>query len=202
MFTYFKFFVFLLFPPAAFLLLLLVLPLPILITKKIINVCDAILFCKPHPYIPISLFWCVLILSFFTFYETYVDMKMAYVEYHSAKLVGNFDRALVRLMAEERNAWISGFAFVLWALLHRYRNLLKKYFDLIDMRTQYMNVPIRTHKCDDDLTTKLQEIQKVRYMKDYGMKGYGMTFNPKSEEIKSEEIKSEEIKSEETKKKE
>ena len=132
MITYFKVFVFLLFPPAAFLLTLLVLPLPIFMTKKIINVCDLFLFCRPHPYIPISLFWCVMILSLITFFETYADMKQASIDYVSSRKAGNFDRSLVRLMAEERNAWISGFATVLWVLLHRFRNLLKKYYNLMD----------------------------------------------------------------------
>lgn len=100
--------------------------------KKIIKLCDTVLFCQPHPYIPISLFWCVLILSFVTFIEMYLDLQSVREEYQSAKRVGNFDRSLARLMAEERNAWISGSALGLWILLHRYRSLLKKYHRLLD----------------------------------------------------------------------
>jgi hypothetical protein len=132
MMTYFKVFVFLLFPPAALLLTLLVLPFPLPVTKLIIRWCDKLLFWRPHPHIPLSLFWCVLALSFLTFAETFSDMGQAWTEYHESKKAGRSDRTLIRLMAEERNAWISGFAFVLWVLLHRFRNLLKQNHRLID----------------------------------------------------------------------
>jgi hypothetical protein len=132
MITYFKVFVFLLFPPAAFLISLLIIPFPTRVTKQIIKLCDAVLFCQPHPYVPISLFWCVLILSFFTFTEMYLGLQSIREEYQSAKKAGNFDRSLAKLMAEERNVWISGSAFGLWVILHRYRSLLKKYHNILE----------------------------------------------------------------------
>jgi hypothetical protein len=130
MISYFKVFVYLLFPPAALLITLLIIPFPTLITRKIIALCDSILFCRPHPYIPIPLFWCVLLLSFLTFMEMYNDLKLVRVDYEMAKKGGNFDKQLIKLMVEERNLWISGFAFVLWVLLYKLCYLLKAYYDL------------------------------------------------------------------------
>jgi hypothetical protein len=104
--------------------------------------CDAVLFCQPHPYpyLPISLFWCVLILSFVTFAEIYLGLHSIKEEYQSAKKAGNFDRSLARLMTEERNVWISGSTLGLWIILHRYRSLLKKYQGIVD---EYeLNLPI------------------------------------------------------------
>lgn len=62
----------------------------------------------------------------------YLDVQSMREEYQFSKRAGNFDRSLARLMAEERNAWISGSALGLWIILHRYRNLLKKYHRLLD----------------------------------------------------------------------
>ncbi len=149
MITYFKIFVFLLFPPAAFLIGLLIIPFPTDVTKKIIKLCDAILFFQPHPYVPISLFWCVLILSFVTFAEMYSRLQTIRQEYYFAKRAGSSDRVLARLMAEERNVWISGSAFGLWIILHRYRNLLKKYHKLQDYQ-----VPISTINFVRDVETR------------------------------------------------
>ena len=140
MITYFKIFVFFLFPPPAFLIGLLILPLPNSFIKKIIQLCDAVLFWNPHPYVPISLFWCVLILSLATFAEMYTGLQTVRSEYESAKRAGNYDRALVNLLAEERNAWISGSALGLWIILHRYRNLLKKYHRLVDNGVESLKV--------------------------------------------------------------
>ena len=42
------------------------------------------------------------------------------------------DRLLIRLLAEERNSWISGCCLTLWLGVHRYRSLLKKYYKLDD----------------------------------------------------------------------
>ena len=54
-------------------------------------------------------------------------------EYQQAKEVGgDRHRSHVKLLAEQRNAWISGFAFVLWVILHRYRSLLKQNYRLQD----------------------------------------------------------------------
>ena len=127
MISYFKIFVFVLFPPAAFLMILLILPFPDFITKQIIKLCDGFLFCQPHPYIPLSLFSCVLIISLVTFIEMQMELQQVNEQYIFAKRGGNFDKSLIKLMAEERNAWISGSALGLWILLHRYCTLLKKY---------------------------------------------------------------------------
>ena len=81
-----------------------------------------------------------MILSLVTFFETYADMKQASTEYYASKKAGNFDRPLVRLMVEKRNAWISGFACVLWVLLHRFRNLLKKYHVLLESKQKIITV--------------------------------------------------------------
>jgi hypothetical protein len=65
--SYFKVFVFTLFPPALLLLGLLLIPFPPRVAKAVIRVCDSFLFLQPHPNIPLSLFWCVLTLSAATF---------------------------------------------------------------------------------------------------------------------------------------
>jgi len=155
MFSYFKFFVFMLFPPAAFLLALLVFPFPAFITKRVVHLTDAVLFWRPHPTVPLSLFWCVLLLSFLTFAETMLSIREANAEYQESKHGGRSERALIKLLVEQRNGWISGefyyleggaqtndnvaftcmyvgFAFILWFLLHRYRSFLKKYYALED----------------------------------------------------------------------
>jgi hypothetical protein len=81
----------------------------------------------------------------------YTDLQTVREEYQSAKRAGNFDRSLVRLMAEERNLWISGSALGLWILLHRFRNLLKKYhneIDKVDVRVDKIDGIVRVDKVD------------------------------------------------------
>jgi hypothetical protein len=46
------------------------------------------------------------------------------------------DRLLIKLLAEERNCWISGCCLALWIGVHRYRSLLKKYYRLEDERSK------------------------------------------------------------------
>lgn len=46
------------------------------------------------------------------------------------------DRLLIKLLAEERNCWISGCCLALWIGVHRYRSLLKKYYKLEDDRSR------------------------------------------------------------------
>jgi hypothetical protein len=131
MITYFKIFVYALFPPAAIMLAFLVLPLPKFISRRLVQATDALLFLRPHPHVPLSLFYCVLLLSFLTFAETMLDVRQVQEEYRMSKSAGGrSDKALIRLLAEERNAWISGFAFSLWVLLHRFRSVLKSHHKL------------------------------------------------------------------------
>jgi len=73
--SYFKFFVSVLFPPAAVLLFLLMLPVPRQLQKHIVKMCDVLLFWRPHPHIPLSLFYCVLLLSFLTFAEMMLEVR-------------------------------------------------------------------------------------------------------------------------------
>eukprot|EP00514_Thraustochytrium_sp_LLF1b_P005347 CAMPEP_0184527048 /NCGR_PEP_ID=MMETSP0198_2-20121128/10987_1 /TAXON_ID=1112570 /ORGANISM="Thraustochytrium sp., Strain LLF1b" /LENGTH=73 /DNA_ID=CAMNT_0026918675 /DNA_START=315 /DNA_END=536 /DNA_ORIENTATION=- len=48
-------------------------------------------------------------------------------DYEGAKSIGgNISQALVKLLAAERNMWISACALGLWVVLHRYRSLMKR----------------------------------------------------------------------------
>ncbi len=132
MISYFKIFVYFLFPPAAALIALLLFPFPNMIKRQIVRLCDNVLYWRPHPYIPVSLIGCVLIVSALTFVQMHADLNQVYQDYTIAKKNGNSDRQLVKLMAEERNIWISGSAFWLWVVLYSYINTLKKYFKLVD----------------------------------------------------------------------
>jgi len=55
--------------------------------------------------------------SMFEKKQVYYDVK------HSG---GHTSDALVKLLASERNVWITGTGWCLWVLLHRFRNLVKK----------------------------------------------------------------------------
>jgi hypothetical protein len=70
----------------------------------------------------------------------YLELQSIREEYQFAKRAGNFDRTLARLMAAERNVWISGSAFGLWVILHRYRSMLKKYYRFIDNGVEGLKV--------------------------------------------------------------
>mmetsp|Transcript_15737 Transcript_15737/g.17766 ORF Transcript_15737/g.17766 Transcript_15737/m.17766 type:complete len:148 (-) Transcript_15737:219-662(-) len=129
MMSYFKVFVQVIFPVPVILLGLLLLPLPISVHKGVISLTDSILFLRPHPHIHISLFWLcfgVSVVTLFSSYQAYNDNKEVYYSVkHSG---GHQSPALTKLMAAERNVWISLAASVLWLLLHRYRSLMKRCF--------------------------------------------------------------------------
>ena len=108
----------------ALLLLLLVAPFPRPVQRFVVSLCDSVLFWQPHPNVPLSFFWVVLLLSVLTFVAVAQDMMELHAAYHSG--APKSERVLIKLLAEERNAWISGCCAALWVGLHRYRSLLKK----------------------------------------------------------------------------
>ncbi|KAH9260717.1 hypothetical protein BASA81_001184 [Batrachochytrium salamandrivorans] len=121
-------------------LVLLLLPLPPNVAKSVIHLCDALLFSLPHPNIPLSLFWTVFMLSAATFLIHLDDSWQSKLEFqggspnhlHARYVDEDRDRLLVKALACERNAWISGFNLAAWIVLHRYRSLLKRYYRLKD----------------------------------------------------------------------
>lgn len=122
------FFCWVMLPIPAVLIILLLLPSPAFVRNSIVNLCDSILFVKPHPQIPLSLFWvcqlaCVII--FFGCVNTYLK---SYEDYKSNKNFG--ERPKIKLLAAERNVWLSLYATSMWFFLHRYRHLQKKYIAL------------------------------------------------------------------------
>ena len=124
--TYFKLFVWFVFPPPAVLLALLLLPLPGSVRKAVVGLTDAVLFMKPHPGLGLSLFWLALALSVATFASSMQALGERAETYNEAKHHGHGPDALVKLLAAERNAWISGCAVALWVILHRHRSLIKR----------------------------------------------------------------------------
>uniref|UniRef100_A0A7S2S677 BAP29/BAP31 transmembrane domain-containing protein n=1 Tax=Mucochytrium quahogii TaxID=96639 RepID=A0A7S2S677_9STRA len=126
-FTFFKAFVWVMFPPPAILAVLLLLPLPRGVTTAIVHLCDSILFMQPHPGIGLSLFWLCFGVSCFTFFASFNSILEKKEVYDSVKMSGgNTSPALIKLLAAERNAWISGTACCLWLFLHRFRHLMKR----------------------------------------------------------------------------
>mmetsp|Transcript_4859 Transcript_4859/g.6150 ORF Transcript_4859/g.6150 Transcript_4859/m.6150 type:complete len:145 (+) Transcript_4859:103-537(+) len=129
MMSYFKFFVTVLFPIPAILLTLLLLPLPTSIHVGVIRLADSILFLKPHPNLELSLFWLCFGLSCFTLFSAYQSYDNNKEVYYNVKNHGGHQpHALVKLMAAERNVWISTLGCALWLILHRYRSLMKRCF--------------------------------------------------------------------------
>jgi hypothetical protein len=127
MLSYFSLFTWSLFPPAALLIALLILPFPHKVNRAVVGLCDAVLFWNPHPSIPgLSLFWLVFLIGGITFLAVLEELKSRVDDYYTHKT----ERGLVSLLAAERNAWISGCFTTLWVILHRYRSLLKKYHNL------------------------------------------------------------------------
>lgn len=64
-------------------------------------------------------------------------MNQLHKQYRGKEFGATFedrDRLLIKLLAEERNCWISGCCLTLWIGVHRYRSLLKKYYKLEDER--------------------------------------------------------------------
>ncbi|KAH9260716.1 hypothetical protein BASA81_001183 [Batrachochytrium salamandrivorans] len=133
--SYFKVFVYTLFPPAFFLLALLLIPFPPKVAKVVIRLCDSFLFWQPHPAVPLSLFWCVVTVSAVTFLLHMDNLNKLHNDYrggerhvNTGSVVEDRSRVLIKLLAEERNCWICGCNLMLWVGVHRYRNLLKAYY--------------------------------------------------------------------------
>lgn len=138
--SYFKVFVYTLFPPAAFLLAMLLIPFPPKVAKAVISMCDSFLFLQPHPTVPLSLFWCVVTLSAVTFLLHMDNLTLLHAKYRGfghepGTPMEDRDRALIKLLAEERNCWICGCNLVLWVGVHRYRSLLKRYYRSEDQKS-------------------------------------------------------------------
>lgn len=128
-------FVYTLFPPAFFLLTLLLVPFPPKVAKAVIRLCDSFLFWQPHPSVPLSLFWCVVTVSAVTFLLHMDNLNKLHNDYRGGErhvstgsVVEDRSRVLIKLLAEERNCWICGCNLLLWIGVHRYRNLLKAYY--------------------------------------------------------------------------
>jgi hypothetical protein len=138
MISFFKVFVYALFPPAALLLMLLLLPFPQRVARAVIQLCDAFLFLQPHPQVPLSLFWIVFGISSLTFSVHMDELVRIQKEYRGfqQERFEDRNRLQVKLLAEERNCWISGCCLTLWLGVHRYRSLLKKYYKLEDERAE------------------------------------------------------------------
>lgn len=133
MFSYFRVFVYAIFPLPAFTLLLLICPFPNYILKKIVNFVDTIMKVKPYPTINVSLLQLVLVISAATFFEMYFDLKNIENDHENAKKLGsNSDRLLIKMLREQRNIWISSCAFCSWLILYMLCDLFKKYFDALE----------------------------------------------------------------------
>eukprot|EP00515_Schizochytrium_aggregatum_P000579 CAMPEP_0202040404 /NCGR_PEP_ID=MMETSP0962-20130828/20552_1 /ASSEMBLY_ACC=CAM_ASM_000488 /TAXON_ID=4773 /ORGANISM="Schizochytrium aggregatum, Strain ATCC28209" /LENGTH=147 /DNA_ID=CAMNT_0048604677 /DNA_START=77 /DNA_END=520 /DNA_ORIENTATION=- len=123
--SYFKTFVWVMFPPPLLLLGLLLLPLPNALRNATLRFSDSVLFLKVHPSLKLSLFWFCLLLSTLTFLSCIQAVAEKREIYQSAKINGNACEQLVKLLGAERNAWISGTACALWVILHRFRSVFK-----------------------------------------------------------------------------
>lgn len=125
--SYFKLFVYGLFPIPVILLGLLIFPLPRSVHKVVLKLTDSVLFYHPHPNLKISLYWICLLISLFTMftsYQSYDDKKFTY--YNIKEHGGSSDTALMKLLGAERNVWIATTGTGLWFLLHRFRSMFKK----------------------------------------------------------------------------
>lgn len=127
MVSYFSFFVNVMFPVPAVLLALLLFPLPAGVQQGVLRLADRVLFFEPHPYVKVSVFWISFVVSLVTLFYSYQEYDERKDIYTSAKRGGGDQaQALIKLMAAERNCWISLTATGLWLILHRYRSLLKR----------------------------------------------------------------------------
>lgn len=127
MVSYFSLFVNFMFPIPAILLALLLFPLPSKVQESVVQLADSVLFFEPHPQVKISLFWLCFGVAAVTLYLAYQEYDERKDIYLSVKRSGGQESpALVKLMASERNCWISLTATLLWLMLHRYRSLLKR----------------------------------------------------------------------------
>lgn len=127
--SYFRIFVYALFPPAGVLLLLLMTPLPRSLQKSVVNLCDGVLFWQPHARVPLSLFSLVVGISALTLLVVLQDLFTLREQYEASP--DKPERTLVRILAEERNAWISASCIALWSIAHRFRSLMRKYHDAV-----------------------------------------------------------------------
>ena len=127
--SYFRIFVYALFPPAGVLLMLLMTPLPRSLQKSVVNLCDGVLFWQPHASVPLSLYTLVVGISALTLLVVLQDLFTLRDQY--AASTDKPERTLVRILAEERNAWISASCIALWSIAHRYRSLMRKYHDAV-----------------------------------------------------------------------
>lgn len=138
MLSYFKVYVWFLFPPAAVLLFLLLVPLPHGARRGVVALSDAVLFSRPHPHLALSLFWLVFLLSLTTFVLVVDEMRQVSAQYREARGEVRTTELKIKLLAEERNAWISACCMTLWLVVHRFRNLLKKYYQTVDENERLM----------------------------------------------------------------
>mmetsp|Transcript_14438 Transcript_14438/g.25697 ORF Transcript_14438/g.25697 Transcript_14438/m.25697 type:complete len:129 (+) Transcript_14438:507-893(+) len=115
------------------LLLLLLMPLPRKVQNVLVTVCDKMLFLRPHPYLNLSVFWLYLLISVGAFLFAVMSMHKAREHYVMVRgVAGDALEPRVKLLAAERNVWITGSAWVLWVLLHRFRSLQRRYNQLLD----------------------------------------------------------------------
>ncbi|GBG26599.1 Hypothetical Protein FCC1311_028202 [Hondaea fermentalgiana] len=122
-----QFFVFTMVVPGVMLVLLL-LPLPNKAQNVLVAITDKVLYLRPHPYVNLSLFWINLLVSLAAFAYAVFIMENSRKDYVSAKHKGGIAlEQRVRLLAAERNLWITGCSAGLWILLHRFRTLQKRY---------------------------------------------------------------------------
>lgn len=129
--SFFSLFVYVFFPLPALLLVLLMLPLPGGVKNWLVKLTDGILFVHPHPNIPLSLFWLSLGVSAVTLFSSYQSYSKNQESYASVRANGGLLlEPRIKLLASERNLWISASATCLWIILHRFRNLQKRFHRL------------------------------------------------------------------------
>ena len=88
------------------------------------------LFTRPHPDVPLSMFMFVQMLSAVAFVDALNDVRKLKTQYDQAKYFSSGDTAHIKLLGAQRNTWISGTGCGLWLILHRFRTLKKQLLDL------------------------------------------------------------------------
>jgi hypothetical protein len=117
------------------------------VTRFILKACDGILFFRPHPQVPISLFWLVISAALATMLDNVREYR-ALTTLQAGKHAN--PKMAIRLLVKERNYWVASFVLLLFVCIHQFRHQLKEY-----QRLKQRFLPLLpSNEREDDLIVK------------------------------------------------
>ncbi|GAX73924.1 hypothetical protein CEUSTIGMA_g1374.t1 [Chlamydomonas eustigma] len=117
-------------PPPLILTILLVIPVPRLINKALLQFAKKILFCNVLN--GIKLVHLMLLITGMLLIGSGVHTHQLRIRMDPDVSGHKRTEALARIWREERNFWISVLTFLLWGLLYRFYNLMMEHLSLKD----------------------------------------------------------------------